>query len=439
MREETIDLGFRARKWQGECLRKLRRFSVLVVHRRGGKTVLAIMRLISAALSNGRGAPRYAYIAPQLNQAKDVAWSYLKHYALKVPGTGVNESELFVEFPNGARVRVYGADNPDRLRGIYLDGVVMDEVADMKPEVWDEVVLPTLTDRQGWALFIGTPKGVNRFSELYDRATGPHWFRRLFDVYSTDALPPDEIELARQSMPESAFRQEYLCDFTAANENTLIPLPLVTEARRRHLKPDAYQHAGRVLGVDVARYGDDRTVIVKRQGLVAHEPIVLKGADSMTVAARVAGLKAEWEADAIMVDGSGGYGAGVIDRLRQLGHAVLEVQFGGKASDARFANKRTEMWWAVKDWLEAGGVLPDNADLSRELSAPTYSLDNAKGLLALEPKDKIKERIGVSPDLADALAITFAYPVAPRLMARLGGLANSYIPQQQRAEVYNPL
>src|SRR5690606_9719062 len=133
---------------------------------RAGKTVMAVMRLIAAALANERQSPRYAYIAPQLNQAKDVAWTYLKHYGLKVPGASVNESELCVEFPNGARVRIYGADNPDRLRGIYLDGVVLDEVADMKPEVWDEVVLPTLTDRQGWALFIGTPKGVNRFSEM---------------------------------------------------------------------------------------------------------------------------------------------------------------------------------------------------------------------------------------------------------------------------------
>src|SRR5690606_35091008 len=114
----------------------LRRFSVLVIHRRAGKTVLAIMRLIASALRNEQQAPRYAYIAPQLNQAKDVAWSYLKHYGLKVPGAVANESELYVEFPNGARVRVYGADNPDRLRGIYLDGVVLDEVADMKSEVW---------------------------------------------------------------------------------------------------------------------------------------------------------------------------------------------------------------------------------------------------------------------------------------------------------------
>lgn len=413
-RTEVIDLGFTPRDWQADCFRKLKRFSVLVIHRRAGKTVMAVLKLVAAALSNRHDSPRYAYIAPQFNQAKDVAWTYLKHYALKVPGNKINESETYVEFPNGARIRVYGADNPDRLRGIYLDGVVMDEVADMKPEVWDEVVLPTLTDRQGWALFIGTPKGVNRFSELYDKAVGPHWFRALFDVTSTGALPESEITVARQTMPDSAFRQEYLCDFAAANENTLIPLPLALEAKGRHLPVDSYQSAPVVLGVDVARYGDDRTVILRRQGLAAFEPVVLSGQDAMTVATRVALVKQQFNADAVMIDGTGGYGAGVIDRLRQLGHAVLEVQFAGKPMDSRFGNKRVEMWWAVKEWLQAGGALPPNADLVRELSAPTYSMDNARGLLMLEPKDKIKERIGVSPDLADALALTFAYPVAPR-------------------------
>lgn len=438
MAEQVIDLGFRPRSWQEQCFKSMRRFSVLVIHRRAGKTVLAILKLIAAALANEKDSPRYAYIAPQLNQAKDVAWSYLKQYALKVPGAGVNESELFVEFPNGARVRVYGADNPDRLRGIYLDGVVLDEVADMKPEVWDEVVLPTLTDRQGWALFIGTPKGVNRFSELYDKATGPNWYRELFDVYRTDTLPASEIELAKATMPEASFRQEYLCDFTAANENTLIPLPLAVEARGKHLPADAYRHAAKVLGVDVARYGDDRTVIFKRQGLAAFEPIVMKGADAMAVAARVAALNDEWGADGILVDGTGGYGAGVIDRLRQLGHTVLEVQFGGKATDPRFANKRTEIWWLLKEWLEAGGALPDHADIVRELSAPTYTLDNARGLFALEAKDKIKERIGVSPDLADALAVTFAYPVAPRPKGvSVAGVTN-YV-DRSNGGIYNPL
>lgn len=413
MRTETIDIGFRPRPWQAECFRRLRRFSVLVIHRRAGKTVMAVMKLIDSALRNTHPAPRYAYIAPLLKQAKDVAWDYLKTYARKVPGTRINEAELFTEFPNGARIRIYGADNPDSLRGIYLDGAVLDEVADMKPEVWDEVVLPTLTDRQGWALFIGTPKGVNRFSELYDKAQVlPGWFRQLYTVYDTGALPDSEIELARSTMSANAFAQEYLCDFAAANENTLIPLALAMAAKGKHLKADVYGHAPKILGVDVARQGGDRSVIIRRQGLASWTPITMQGLDAMAVASRVAAEIQAWNPDAVMVDGTGGYGAGVIDRLRQLGYSIIEVQFGAKANDPRFQNKRAEMYWGVKEWLEQGGALPDDMALVRELSALTYEHDRIRGVFKLEPKEGLKERIGVSPDLADALACTFAQPIA---------------------------
>lgn len=418
---QRIDLGFRPREWQRACFvgLKARRFGVLVVHRRGGKTVMAVMRLIDAALKCGRVNGRYAYIAPLFKQAKDVAWSYLKGYALKVPGSRVNESECWVELPNTggstSRIRVYGADNPDSLRGIYLDGAVMDEVADMKPDVWDQVVLPTLADRQGWALFIGTPKGVNRFSDLYDQAQrDDDWFAALYDVYQTSALPESEIDLARRSMPENAFRQEYLCDFAAANENTLISLAVAMEARGKHLIASAYEHAPKVLGVDVARQGGDKSVIIRRQGLATWKPVTLDQLDSMAVASRVAREIQDWQPDAVFVDGTGGYGAGVIDRLRQLGYTPIEVQFGAKANDPRFLNKRAEMWWGMKEWLEAGGSLPDSMELVRELSAPTYEFDRTRGVFKLEPKDAIKERIGKSPDTADALAVTFAQPVSPQ-------------------------
>ncbi len=418
---QRIDLGFRPREWQRACFvgLKARRFGVLVVHRRGGKTVMAVMRLIDSALKCERENGRYAYIAPLFKQAKDVAWSYLKGYALKVPGSRVNESECWVELPNmggsTSRIRVYGADNPDSLRGIYLDGAVLDEVADMKPDVWDQVVLPTLADRQGWALFIGTPKGVNRFSDLYDQAQrDDDWFAALYDVYQTGALPESEIDLASRSMPDNAFRQEYLCDFAAASENTLIALSLAMDARGKHLIASAYEHAPKILGVDVARQGGDKSVIIRRQGLATWAPITLDQLDSMAVASRVAQEIQLWQPDAVFVDGTGGYGAGVIDRLRQLGYQPIEVQFGAKANDPRFLNKRAEMWWGMKEWIEAGGALPDSMELVRELAAPTYEFDRTRGVFKLEPKEGVKERIGKSPDIADALAVTFAQPVAPR-------------------------
>src|SRR5262249_39080511 len=146
------------------------RWAIIVAHRRAGKTVATINDLVRRAILSGRREGRYAYVAPLFNQAKDIAWSYLKRYAAPALAKAPNETELRVDLANGARVRLYGADTPDRLRGLYLDGIVLDEFADMVPAVWHEVVRPALSDRRGFATFIGTPKGRNAFWDLWQGA-----------------------------------------------------------------------------------------------------------------------------------------------------------------------------------------------------------------------------------------------------------------------------
>lgn len=193
------------------------RWAVMVAHRRAGKTVACVNDLIRAALTEGKQDARYAYIAPQFNQAKDVAWMYLKRFCGVIPGAEFNESELRVDLPNGARIRLYGADNPDRLRGIYLDGVVLDEYADMRPSVWGEIVRPLLTDRQGWAVFIGTPKGRNAFWSVWDQAAAnDRWFRLMLRASETGILPADELSDAQGDMTPEQYAQEFECSFEAA-------------------------------------------------------------------------------------------------------------------------------------------------------------------------------------------------------------------------------
>lgn len=193
------------------------RWAVMVAHRRAGKTVACVNDLIKAALSEGKPDARYAYIAPQYNQAKDVAWMYVKRFCGVIPGAEFNESELRADLPNGARIRLYGADNPDRLRGIYLDGVVLDEYADMRPSVWGEIVRPLLTDRQGWATFIGTPKGRNAFWAVWDQAQdNERWFRLMLRASETGILPADELSEARAQMTAEQYEQEFECSFEAA-------------------------------------------------------------------------------------------------------------------------------------------------------------------------------------------------------------------------------
>ncbi len=193
------------------------RFGVVVCHRRFGKTVMAINHLIRAALTCKLERPRYAYLAPTYTQGKAIAWDYLKHYSRPVPGTSFNESELRVDFPNGAQVRIYGADNPDALRGIYLDGVVPDEFGLMQGKVWYEVLRPALTDRHGWALFIGTPAGKNAFWALRDYAgVTPGWFVCEYKASETGILAADELASAKEAMSADSYAQEFECSFEAS-------------------------------------------------------------------------------------------------------------------------------------------------------------------------------------------------------------------------------
>lgn len=192
------------------------RWFIGVAHRRAGKTVADINELVIGATKCQLPNPRFAYVAPQLNQAKDIAWVYLKEYTAFL-SPKINESELWVELPGGARIRIYGADNPDRLRGIYLDGVVLDEFGDMDPTIWTQVIRPALSDRKGWAAFIGTPKGKNTFHRLWVEAEGDEdWTRLMLKASETGLLDPKELADARKMMTPDEYAQEYECSFEAA-------------------------------------------------------------------------------------------------------------------------------------------------------------------------------------------------------------------------------
>jgi hypothetical protein len=177
------------------------RWACIVAHRRAGKTVAAVNDLIRKAMACERPEPRFAYVAPFTSQAKDVAWNYLRQYTASIRGARASVSELRVDLPEGGRIRLYGADHYDRLRGIYLDGVVLDEFADMDPRAWSEVIRPALADRQGWAAFIGTPKGRNAFFELYERAAAsPEWFALRLKASETGLIAAEELEALKAEL-----------------------------------------------------------------------------------------------------------------------------------------------------------------------------------------------------------------------------------------------
>ena len=211
-----IKLKYRPRSVFEDFHDRQQRWAVIVAHRRCGKTVACINDLIVKALLENKQHAQYAYIAPFYSQAKSVAWRYLERFSEPVM-VKANQSELWVELINGARIRLFGADNPDALRGNFLDGVVLDEMADMKPSVWGEIIRPLLADRLGWATFIGTPKGHNAFYDIYNEATKkPNWYVKVLRADQTMLLPQSELDDAKASMSENQYEQEFLCSFEAA-------------------------------------------------------------------------------------------------------------------------------------------------------------------------------------------------------------------------------
>jgi hypothetical protein len=196
------------------------RFACIVAHRRSGKTVACIYELLIRALYTKKVNARFAYVAPFFRQAKDTSWTYLKQASQGI-AIDTRESELRIVLPNGAWITLYGGDNPNSLRGIYLDGVVIDEIADCRPSLWVEVILPTLVDRRGWAAFIGTVRGKNHFYDLYENAIqDPAWFSLMLKPEDTDILPPEDLQEMKNQMDEASYSQEFLCDFTAAVKGT---------------------------------------------------------------------------------------------------------------------------------------------------------------------------------------------------------------------------
>ncbi len=201
------------------------RWACLVIHRRGGKTVAAVNELIKGAVACTRRAPRFAYLAPFRQQAKTIAWDYLKYYTSTIPGVKVSEGELYVQLPgNEGRVTLYGADNFEALRGIYLDGVVADEPSDMDEEVWSSILRPALSDRLGWCVWIGTPKGRNAFYRLYQRGLGDNqFFTMLLPASVSKILPESELDGAKKDMAHrpGAYEREFECSFDAAIEGAI--------------------------------------------------------------------------------------------------------------------------------------------------------------------------------------------------------------------------
>ena len=260
---EVIEIPYKPREHQLKVHELLegKRFAVVVAHRRFGKTVAALNHLIREAVLNEQETPRYAYIAPTYGQAKRVAWDYLVKYTTPLGGTN-NISELRVDFW-GRRIQLYGSDNPDSLRGQYFDGVIIDEVGDQNPKIWTDIVRPALTDRKGWCLFIGTPKGHNHFKELRDRAkTEDGWGLLEFKASETGVVDDVELKAAKNEMGEDKYRQEFECSFDAAVEGSYYGQILNELEEKKHMQEIPREELSRTFTAWDLGMGDSTSIWV---------------------------------------------------------------------------------------------------------------------------------------------------------------------------------
>jgi phage terminase large subunit len=189
----------------------------MVCHRRAGKTIATVNDIVSRALyASDVERPRYAYIAPYYSQAKQIAWDYLKHYTRSL-ALKTSESSLSVDLVTGARISLYGADNPDSFRGLYFDGGASDEFGDTKPNLFPEIIRPALADRRGWWVFIGTPNGPNHFHEMWEKAVvDPTWHTTLLKASETHIIPDEELADMRRTMTDDEYESEMECSWFAS-------------------------------------------------------------------------------------------------------------------------------------------------------------------------------------------------------------------------------
>jgi hypothetical protein len=399
-----------------------------VWHRRAGKDSTALN--LTAREMFGR-VGSYWHLFPEQTQARRAVWNGIDREGRRIIDQFLppevrkrkSDQEMLIEVSNGSIWQMAGSDNFDSLVGSNPVGVVFSEWSLANPEAW-EYIRPILVENGGWALFIYTPRGKNHGHQTYVNAIGdPGWFCERLTVDDTGLISPEVIDAERRAgMAESKIRQEFYCSFEADNDDQFIGYDVVRDARKRAVSAEPWGE--RVMGVDVARFGDDKSVIYFRTGRDGRSgPGPIEGAyeryagmNTMELASRVADWIHRFRPDAVFVD-DGGVGGGVVDRLHQLGFRFVKgVNFGWKSDAGRTGergnNKRAEMWLTMREWLKTGAI-PDEDLLGEELMGPRYGYD-AGNAVTIEKKSDMKKRGVPSPDVADALALTFSYPVMGR-------------------------
>ena len=404
-----------------------------------------------------RPHPKIAATSISADNLSDGLWTEMAKWQ--------NKSPFLKEAFQWTKTRIFARDHPetwwmsarswsrsadsqqqsDTLAGLHADYLlfILDEAGGIPDGVMAAAEAGLATGIETKILMAGNPTHLE--GPLY-RATTRE--RHLWHVTEITGDPNDpkrspriSIQWAKEQIEKYGADSPWVLvnvfgKFPPSSLNSLLGVDEVTAAMKRFYREPDYAKFAKILGVDVARQGDDRTVIFPRQGLVAFPPTIMRNADSDQIAGTVGAKWREWHADAAFFDSTGGWGWGAIDALRRMNRDPVGIEFSGKAMNPLYFNKRTEIHFELAKWVKSGGALPDLPELVAELTTPTYSYNGDRMLL--EPKDHIKDRLGRSPDLADALALTFSYPVEPAFTTGHDGLDAAASRSRNKSD-YDPL
>lgn len=407
---------------------------------------LTVQEAIQIAVASGHGIGKSALVAWIIKWAYDTredtkgvitantetqlktkTWSELAKWhrlSLTAHWAELTATALFSKDP--AREKTWRIDqvawserNTEAFAGLHNKGkriiLIFDEASAIPDTIW-EVSEGALTDSDTeiiWCCFGNPTRNIGRFRECFAKFKH-RWITRQIDSRTVRLTNKVQIQRWLEDYGEDSdfFRVRVKGTFPAAGANSLFGPDELDDSMAREYKPGSFDTFAVILGGDVARQGDDSSSIARRQGQVVYPLRVLNIPDIMLVAAQFTMDAEKHKPDGFFVDATGGYGVGVIDAMRSTNHDCIEVYFNGKATDPRYFNKRSEMYFELAQWIRNGGALPKDPDLREELLAMTYRFQGDKFRLC--EKDDVKDLIGRSPDRADAVALTFAYPVAKK-------------------------
>ena len=394
------------------------RFSILEIHRRGRKTTAAVNLLVRECCRHPNRS--YVYIAPTYTQASAIVWEDPNMLASALPdqdemGWKRNEAKMQVKFANGSILRVFGGDDPDRLRGVDADGVVIDEWAMCKPIIYDEIFRPIIAQKKDrWVAFLYTPKGLNHATLMFDAAARlelghglpengcppmmmDEWYCARVTADKSGIIPPDELVRAKKEMPRTLYDQELQCARITEEESVLITTKMM-EALPREVR--VYPETSRVISCDPSM-GGDACVSKAFHGTHELETLTLRTRDTMRIVGELILMGRRHHVNTYIID-SIGIGRGICDRLQEENKNVIEFCSSAR-SKSRNKNLRAEMWWEVREAVSRFEVeYPKCKETRRQIPFASRYKPVSDGGVQIISKDIIKKELGCSPDHAEA-------------------------------------